>query len=218
MTPKSTFTAKGSIAAATAASTPANLSVGTNGQVLTADSTAATGLKWATASAGGGLTFITKSTATTVSSHTISNCFTSAYTNYRIVFNVSAVSAAANDITLQLTVGGTATTSGYSNERLFGNNASAQADQNNRGTDEWDFAFFSSESALSPFGSVEIGNPQVATSSSYNSFIYTQRTSQQYLMLNGGILANSTQYDGIKILGATGTFSADFYVYGYQKA
>jgi hypothetical protein len=45
-TPKSTFTAKGSIAAATAASTPANLSVGTNGQLLSADSTAATGLAW----------------------------------------------------------------------------------------------------------------------------------------------------------------------------
>lgn len=46
MTPKSTFTAKGSIAAATAASTPANLAVGTNGQLLSADSTAATGLAW----------------------------------------------------------------------------------------------------------------------------------------------------------------------------
>jgi hypothetical protein len=48
MTPKSTFTAKGSIAAATAASTPANLSVGANGTILVADSTASTGLKWAT--------------------------------------------------------------------------------------------------------------------------------------------------------------------------
>jgi hypothetical protein len=48
MTPKSTYTAKGSIAAATAASTPANLSVGTNGTILVADSTASTGLKWAT--------------------------------------------------------------------------------------------------------------------------------------------------------------------------
>lgn len=44
--------AKGDIIAATAADTPARLAVGTNGQVLTADSTAATGLKWATASNG----------------------------------------------------------------------------------------------------------------------------------------------------------------------
>lgn len=44
--------AKGDIIAATANDTPARLAVGTNGQVLTADSTAATGLKWATAASG----------------------------------------------------------------------------------------------------------------------------------------------------------------------
>jgi hypothetical protein len=45
--------AKGDLIAATAADTPARLAVGTNGQVLTADSTAATGLSWATSSSGG---------------------------------------------------------------------------------------------------------------------------------------------------------------------
>jgi hypothetical protein len=47
------FDAKGDIIAATAADTAARLAVGTNGQYLSADSTAATGLKWVTPTAAG---------------------------------------------------------------------------------------------------------------------------------------------------------------------
>ena len=50
MIPKSIVDAKGDLITATAADTPARLAVGTNGQYLQADSTAATGLKWATVS------------------------------------------------------------------------------------------------------------------------------------------------------------------------
>lgn len=46
MTPKSTVTAKGSLIAATAASTPANLAVGNNGETLVADSSTTTGLRY----------------------------------------------------------------------------------------------------------------------------------------------------------------------------
>lgn len=45
--PATIIDAKGDLIAATAADTPARLAVGTNGQVLTADSTASTGLAWA---------------------------------------------------------------------------------------------------------------------------------------------------------------------------
>jgi len=44
--------AKGDLIGATAADTPARLAVGTDGQLLQADSTAATGLKWATVAGG----------------------------------------------------------------------------------------------------------------------------------------------------------------------
>ena len=46
--PKSTVTTKGDILAATASATVARLAIGTNAQVLTADSTQSTGVKWAT--------------------------------------------------------------------------------------------------------------------------------------------------------------------------
>lgn len=69
--PKSTLTAKGSIIAASGAATPANLSVGANDTVLTADSSTATGLKWATPAAGG-MTLLSTTTlsgaSTTISS------------------------------------------------------------------------------------------------------------------------------------------------------
>jgi hypothetical protein len=63
--------AKGDLIGATGADTPARLAVGTNGQVLTADSAEATGLKWATA-ASGGMTLLSTTTLSSTS-HTISD-------------------------------------------------------------------------------------------------------------------------------------------------
>ena len=54
----SLLTAKGSIVTATGASTPSALAVGTANQVLTVDSSTATGLKWATPSSSSGPTLV----------------------------------------------------------------------------------------------------------------------------------------------------------------
>ncbi len=53
----SLLTTKGDLLSATAASTPARLDVGSDGQVLTADSTQSTGLKWGSAASSGAEVF-----------------------------------------------------------------------------------------------------------------------------------------------------------------
>jgi len=80
---KGQFTAKGALLSATAASTPGVLAVGSNDQVLTADSTASTGLKWATPAAGG-MTLISTTTLTGASV-TLSS-IPSTYNNLVLIF------------------------------------------------------------------------------------------------------------------------------------
>lgn len=79
--------AKGDLISATAADTPARLAVGTNGQVLQADSTTATGLKWATPAAAGGKTLLS---TTSLTSTGVSISVSQSYKDLEIwVYNVS---------------------------------------------------------------------------------------------------------------------------------
>jgi hypothetical protein len=64
--PKSVVTTKGDLVTATASATPARLGVGTNGQILIADSTTATGLKWGADVTGKLLQTVVSETSTDV--------------------------------------------------------------------------------------------------------------------------------------------------------
>ncbi len=83
--------AKGDIIAATAADSVTRLAVGSNDQVLTADSSTATGLKWATPAAGG-MTLL--STTTLSGASTTISSINQTYNNLHIiVFGVTNATA-----------------------------------------------------------------------------------------------------------------------------
>jgi hypothetical protein len=111
--------AKGDIIAATANDTPSRLAVGANNTVLTADSTQATGLKWATP-ASGGMTLLATTTLTGASV-TISSLST--YKQLLFVFRgVRVASNGYMDIQLNSDSG-----SNYTYQELKGVNTSISA-------------------------------------------------------------------------------------------
>lgn len=113
--------AKGDLIGATANDTPARLAVGTNGQVLTADSTASTGLAWSTPASGGftQLATGTLSGASTVVSLTL--------TGYRdLVAYVLNPIASTSSTNFQITLGGTTT---YQSNQMYSVSGAASANR-----------------------------------------------------------------------------------------
>ena len=99
--------AKGDIIAATAADTVSRLAVGANDTVLTADSSTATGLKWATPAAGG----ITLLSTTSLSGSTVSvTGISSSYNQLLIYVENAGLQTTAGVISANVN---SATTNGY---------------------------------------------------------------------------------------------------------
>jgi hypothetical protein len=107
--------AKADLLVGTAADTLAALTVGTNGQVLTADSTVSpTGLKWATpAASSSGVTLVTSGTFTSVTSFSVNSAFSATYKNYMVIINMVA-DTSVSTVKFRYRVSGTDnTTSNY---------------------------------------------------------------------------------------------------------
>jgi hypothetical protein len=205
--------AKGDIITATADNTPARLAVGTNGQTLVADSTASTGLKWATPS--GGMTLITSNTFSGASSISLNNVFSATYANYFVATNFTSSGSTNQQVGLRLRVGGVDSTGAdYVHD---GNRSYPTAVIYYGGTlSSWGLNPISSVNAnnashvcnlLSPFIANRTGIHALGTG--YDATYGTQG------ILFSGSHGNSTSYDGFTLFVASGNIAGTVKVYGY---
>ena len=214
----STATTKGDLLVATAASTITRLGVGTNNQVLTADSTQTAGVKWATVS--GGLTYLTGtsfSAASTVSLPT--STFTSTYANYLILWDITAASVDSVACRYRLRTSGT-------------DNSNANYDYSVGGVK------FDSVVLAGAFGTGQTsGITNYLASADHNSIkmivIAPQATENTKILVNGtgresggtycsmqgsGIFTATTSFDALTLYPNSGTITGSYKVYGYANS
>lgn len=205
--------AKGDLIAATAADTPARLAVGTNGQVLTADSTAATGLKWGTIAAGGNWTALSTTSFSASSAVNVNSVFTADYDNYKLIVNFTAASSDTL-VRLRLRASGTDSTTNYTNLRINQSNTTLVAAKNpDSSTDYFWLAY-----ASSPYGEMlnefTLYRPFLAVPTMYESTSMTGDEQQRITARH----TTATSYDGFSISTASPTLTGTVRVFGYKNS
>ena len=153
---------------------------------------------------------------TTGGSVNVNNCFTSDFSNYRILVRDAKHATTSVNLLLRLRVGGVDTATGYYWSRRFipmGGAGGGDTGASN-GTDIVPGIVAGVSNAGA--GSIDIYNPQKAavTSCTFQG-IWTVTTGES--SMGSGFLNNTTVYDGFSLLANTGNFtSLNVCVYGYR--
>lgn len=208
--------AKGDLIGGTGADTFARLAVGANDTVLTADSTAATGLKWAAAAGGGDVVKTASGSFSAASTISVDNCFSSSYDYYKIFFDLSSGSTANFDIRLR--VGGADdSTSNYNYQFIY---AAGTTNTVNRDSSQTGLRVGTTFSGGEiNYSEITVFNPFKAEITGFITQVASRNLSAasacEAQIFNGSHCVASS-FDGFTILNG-GSKTGKYRVYGYKN-
>lgn len=209
---KTIVDAKGDIIAATAADAVSRLAVGANNTVLTADSTTATGLKWAAAAGGGDLIKVYAGSFTSVSGFSLpDDTFSSTYLNYRIIF--SANNTANSGFSLRLRAAGSDNTaSNYRSYVTWNSYGGSTTTGTSSGATSWDNLNYANTG--NPFTLVfDLLSPKATAETQFlgiHNEVAAGGTSVAYFNA-------TTAFDSLSFILGTGNMTGTVKVYGYSN-
>ena len=195
---------------------PARLPVGTNNQILTANSATTTGLEWQNNTSG--LVLISTTSFTNQPTPTLNNLFSSTYDNYRIVYRISVSGTAY--LRAQLTSSGTPVTSNYVHKTLWTDTNIPSATIGNYDQASTAFAMgplgTSTDGPLS--GTMDLFCPFVSSISTQcaNAGAGLYQAVAFYTVWGGGFQRNANSYDGLRFFASAGNITGTVTCYGYR--
>ena len=190
----------------------------TSGEVLTAASLNAN-FSFAASNPPSGLTFVTGATFTTATSVSLpDNSFSATYRNYRMLFNITALTSDASFSARLRASGSDNTTSNYFTA-LFGVGSTGSGVPN-QAASQSSFNYQSATSAQSTFTFViDLINPQVAQKTTVMGGYNSQDGSGSF-QRNGAWLFNATtQFDSFTFISdVASSMTGSYRLYGYSEA
>ena len=164
----------------------------------------------------GGLVLVHESTiGSAVSSHAVTNVFSSRYESYRILVNGG--NSSATNATIRMRLGTTNT--GYYASYAFHSYAATPATLLDSDTNGTYWTQVGNGSTVMIAFSMDIHNPYLSDQTTFNGLSNYASTTTGGQVISGGYLNNTTSYTDFTLSPASGTFTGSrVRVYGYRMA